>query len=67
MRLSEFLRLAIPSVGVACFIVGILAIVYLIYIFKSKKYQQTPLDIKKLIYRGLLIGYILVVIIAWTT
>lgn len=37
MRLSEFLRLAIPSVGVACFIVGILAIVYLIYIFKSKK------------------------------
>lgn len=64
MRLSEFLRLAIPSVGVACFIVGILAIVYLIYIFKSKKYQQTPLDIKKLIYRGLLIGYILVVIIA---
>lgn len=64
MRLSEFLRLAIPSVGVACFIVGILAIVYLAYIFKSKKYQQTPLDIKKLIYRGLLIGYILVVIIA---
>ncbi|MFQ7318199.1 MAG: VanZ family protein [Massilimicrobiota timonensis] len=68
MGLSEFLRLAIPSVGLAGLIVLILGGMYGFYLFYQKKQgKNIHCSIKKLILSGMLIGYVIVVILATLT
>ena len=68
MGLSEFLRLAIPSVGLAGLIVLILGGMYGFYLFYQKKQAKNiHCSIKKLILSGMLIGYVIVVILATLT
>lgn len=65
MRLSEFLRLAIPSVGLASLFVMIIAGGYAIY-YRIQKHKGNEIhcSFQKLFLTGLLIGYLIVVILA---
>ena len=68
MGLTEFFRLAIPSIGLAGLIVLIVGGMYGFYLFYQKKQgKNIHCSIKKLILSGMLIGYVIVVILATLT
>ena len=68
MGLTEFLRLAIPSIGLAGLIVLIVGGIYGFYLLYQKKQgKDIHCSIKKLILSGMLIGYVIVVILATLT
>lgn len=68
MGLTEFFRLAIPSIGLAGLIVLIVGGMYGFYLLYQKKQgKDIHCSIKKLILSGMLIGYVIVVILATLT
>lgn len=68
MGLTEFFRLAIPSIGLAGLIVLIVGGIYGFYLLYQKKQgKNIHCSIKKLILSGMLIGYVIVVILATLT
>lgn len=62
MRLSEFLRLAIPTMILSGLIVLFIIGCYMLYVFIQKqKGHEIHLSFKKIILTGMLIGYLIVV------